>query len=138
MAKLIKQQLTADLFGVAGASKEIEPLFTSLYNWGGIFKQESCGDLLDLGNPEVFQYFLIINKDYILGRSRALCNVLANTKNFKHKKGGVLKIAINLAQKEWDSIENERFLKENDEIIINPYKMGILDDVEFEEKNVKI
>jgi hypothetical protein len=132
-----KQQLASFLYGIAGTPMEVEPLFTSLYNWNAIFKNAPCGELLDLGSPESFQYFLCMDNDYILGRTRAFCNQLAENPKYKGKHGGVIELAKEMAIKEWQLIPNERFLNENDEVVINPYKLGILDDVELQPQDLK-
>ena len=129
MIKELKKQNLGALFSIGGHPDNIIPLTWQLYNYNYLFPNQEYQEPLDLGAPENFQYFLIEENKYINGRTAAFCNVLgAKYDKFKGKKGGSFNEAYEMALQEWESIQNEVFLKPNDEITISPYHFGIFED----------
>lgn len=111
---MIKQQ-NGKYLAIGGEPKEIYPLYLSLFNWGGVgrrtFKSRFSrkdGELLNLGFPEKFVYFLIEPEYYVYYRAVALVAHLRPQK--KGVWGGNWDEACDIANKELDSMVDEVFL----------------------------
>lgn len=121
--KLIKCQINASLFAIGGPPKDITLLSWSLYNHGVLFPEELYYDPLDLGNPKKFQYILIDENLFYEGRLRAYFDLSA-------------KESKEIANKEWNEIKDERFLNQNDEIIVTPYHLASYQNDDLTKENL--
>lgn len=118
---MIKQQLTGETWAIGGKPEEIIPLHTSLYNWQGIgftkpkIGPESQFDLpvcepLNLGAPETFLYFIVKKDNFLKARIKAMLNAVNPLPHLHIKGKDCMPDAKIEAAKQFDSIQDERFL----------------------------
>jgi hypothetical protein len=94
-----------EFLAIGGPPEEINPLFLSLYNWGGLDRE-----LLNLGLPQNFVYFLIRPEHFVYYRAVAFCNSEVNKK--KTEGFIVWDSAVLKANEELDSLrENGQILR---------------------------
>lgn len=90
-------------YALGSNPKEIIGPYLSCWNFGGI-----NGELLDLGEPNIFQYFLTTKEAYINARSKNLAFHWPH--KYKGKRGGCFKLCKIKAEKEFNSFKEENFL----------------------------
>lgn len=118
---------------IGGPPKELEPLFFSLYNFNGIFQNENCGDLLDVGDSEVFQYLLVTEENYIEARTKNISFSLSSKYSISERE--LERVAKQKATKEFNSIKKEEFLQVDNSISYS-FKFGNY-DMDLKEINTK-
>jgi hypothetical protein len=126
---MIKQSFGPYL-AIGGSPEKINPLFLSLWNHGAV-----NGELLDLGNPEVFVYFLVTEEKFLKARAIVHAQNHSRKIGFNHNQiqgQQVWSAAKEAARIQLDSIENETFLS-RDQILVDFSDLFHISEFELEE-----